>query len=136
MRRHQVLTIKDTLLPCSVSLLFREISLLLHCNFHFSLFTFNFSLPMQTLTFTPSADHFEATFTSGDTNTLQLKFSDQEQHVMLSVLSRIDSSMPWHLVKTLTQCPLSLLTTIDVPADLTVLITTNVQPEAAGVLIA
>lgn len=94
---------------------------------------------MQTLTFTPNAQtgKQEATFTTGDTNVLQLSIEPQQQNITLTIEARIGVTMPWTVIKTYASFPAQPpLLRIDIPADVEVRLTTNaVQINSAGVLI-
>lgn len=97
---------------------------------------------MQPLIFTPSADpgKFSATFTTGDINVLQTAFDADllaGKNVQLTVFARIAQSMPWAVINTYSSFPVgSNMFSIDIPADVQIMIVTTAMPIDAAVLIA
>lgn len=103
---------------------------------------------MATLQFTPSTeqtDMLEATFTAKDTNVLQYHISSGavpsanaigSSVANVFIYARISADMPWVLVKAIVSAPVDLIARIDVPADVTVRITTNATAIEAAVFTA
>lgn len=94
---------------------------------------------MTTLEFTTTAAGKRiATFTAGDTNTLQYhitaKDADPDRVANVTISARISADFPWAPVKLLVATPADVISRLDVPSGVTVQVECDADI-SAGVLI-
>lgn len=87
-----------------------------------------------TFSLNPERGMYEATFTSGTKNVIQLDFNQCTGRCsrLLEVSMRIDSSLPWTSVKSFVGLPDPFIFSLNIPSGVMVRLSTNETPVDAG----
>lgn len=87
---------------------------------------------MQQLNFTAQADGSRsATFITSDVNVLQLHFAAGDSRY-LTVNHRIDSSLPWVMLRLIASAPQQMIVNLPLPAGIEVQLLTDADVEIAA----